>query len=312
VRLSLDLRLQQQVDALLANKKGSLVLLNAQTGEILAMASHPGFDPNTLSENWSDWVKSDQAVFLNRATQGQYSPGMALGPFLLAAVMNQENLPALPDSTSLVFDGVNWDCALPVSDKPTWGDLISHGCPGAINALALHLRSDQLIQLFHQLELDNTPQIDLPVATVVPYQNQGASERLALGEGTMSVSPLQMALAAAALSTDGKIPAPRIAMAVDTPMQDWVVLPGKNAPAPTPLGGRNNAVQTLQLANLPAWQITATAQSSQSKITWFLAGTNSGWSGTPLALALVLENNDPEGAQTIGETILQSILAPQP
>ena len=52
VRLSLDLNLQEQIDPLLGDHVGALVLLNAKTGEVLSMASHPYFDPNTLTENW--------------------------------------------------------------------------------------------------------------------------------------------------------------------------------------------------------------------------------------------------------------------
>ncbi len=172
VRLSLDLRLQQEADTLLTGHAGALVLLNSKTGEIYAMSSHPGFDPNLLDQNWNTWVNDKQGVFLNRATQGQYSPGTALGPFLLEAILDQKDQYALPDLPSLVFDGAIWNCALPVSDKPTWGELLSNGCPGGVNELAQHLSSVQLIELFHKLELDRSPQLTLPVAPVIDYQSQ--------------------------------------------------------------------------------------------------------------------------------------------
>ncbi len=159
VRLSLDLRIQQKADTLLTGHAGAIVLLNSQTGEIYAMSSQPGFDPNQLDQNWSKWVNDKQGVFLNRATQGQYSPGTALGPFLLEANLDQKDQYTLPESPSLVFDGAIWNCALPVSDKPTWSELLSNGCPGGVNELAQHLSADQLIELFHKLELDRSPQI---------------------------------------------------------------------------------------------------------------------------------------------------------
>ncbi len=310
VRLSLDLRIQQKVDELLAGHAGAVVLLNSQTGEIYAMSSQPGYDPNHLAENWGNWVNDRQGVFLNRATQGQYSPGTALGPFLYEAVLDQQTQIALPDSPSLVFDGEIWDCALPVSDKPTWGELLSHGCPGSVNAIAQQLRADQMIDLFHLLSLDRSPQITLPVAPVINYQSQDSSERLALGEGKMKVSPLQMALAASALSPAGIIPAPRIAMAVNTPTESWVILPGDQTTENPRLESRANAIKMLQMENLPAWQVTATAQGDNGKISWFLAGTNADWQGIPLSLAIVLEQDDPETAKLIGDEILQSMLLP--
>lgn len=72
VRLSLDLNLQRLADAALQGKTGALVLLNAQTGEVLAMASHPGFDANQLEQEWETLVQDPGAPFLNRAVLGFY------------------------------------------------------------------------------------------------------------------------------------------------------------------------------------------------------------------------------------------------
>ncbi len=310
VRLSLDMRVQSLADGLLNGKAGALVLLNSQTGEILAMASHPGFDPNTLENNWQKWIKEPGSVFVNRATQGQYSPGAALGPFILATVLNQENLPALPGNVALQYDGSAWDCALPLPQQPTWGDLIAHGCPAASNTLAQHLRPNQILEIIHQLGLDRSPQIDVPVAKVSFSPSQDTPERLALGQGSLSVSPLQMALAAAALNPQGNIPNPRIASAVNTSSQGWVVFPTRTDQPLPELRSRVNAEKLLSIQGLPAWSVTATSPTEHGKITWFLAGTTPEWKGAPLAFALVLESNDPNGAQKIGYEMMKIILMP--
>jgi cell division protein FtsW (lipid II flippase) len=83
-RLSLDLELQSKLDELLRGHKGSAILLNARTGEILAMASHPTFDPNNLSETGSQLIDDPDAPLLNRATQGFYPPGNILSLFIRA------------------------------------------------------------------------------------------------------------------------------------------------------------------------------------------------------------------------------------
>jgi len=75
VRLTIDLNLQRQADALLAGKRGALVLMNARTGEILAMASHPTFDSNRLDEDWSALIQDPASPLLNRATLGRYPVG---------------------------------------------------------------------------------------------------------------------------------------------------------------------------------------------------------------------------------------------
>jgi cell division protein FtsW (lipid II flippase) len=85
VRLSIDLPLQKRADDLLRGYKGSAILLNAKTGEILAMASHPTFDPNALSETGAELVNDPDAPLLNRATQGSYPADSVLSLFARVA-----------------------------------------------------------------------------------------------------------------------------------------------------------------------------------------------------------------------------------
>lgn len=75
VRTTLDLDYQQLVDKALGENAGAAVLINATSGEILAMASHPGFDANLLDETWSDLIQDDRAPLLNRASLGRYPSG---------------------------------------------------------------------------------------------------------------------------------------------------------------------------------------------------------------------------------------------
>ena len=81
-RLSIDLLLQAKTDQLLGTHSGAIVLMNAQTGEILAIASHPTFDPNKLDEDGATLTNDPKAPLLNRATQGQYPLGTILQPLI--------------------------------------------------------------------------------------------------------------------------------------------------------------------------------------------------------------------------------------
>lgn len=78
VKLTLDLELQKTAEATLGDRRGAAVALNAKTGEILAIASSPRFDPNMFTKpisqkQWEELQKGDDP-FLNRALQG-YPPG---------------------------------------------------------------------------------------------------------------------------------------------------------------------------------------------------------------------------------------------
>jgi len=86
VRLTLNMELQKMADELLDGHSGALVLLNAETGEILVMASQPGFDPNNLDDTWDQLIQDPLAPLINRATQGRYPTGeLADLPFMQAA-----------------------------------------------------------------------------------------------------------------------------------------------------------------------------------------------------------------------------------
>ncbi|MBF0464414.1 MAG: penicillin-binding protein 2 [Nitrospirae bacterium] len=80
ITLSLDINLQQIAEQSFKDKTGSLVALDPKTGEVLAMASMPSFDPNDFvmgidSEKWSALHKDKQYPLLNRALQSSYPPG---------------------------------------------------------------------------------------------------------------------------------------------------------------------------------------------------------------------------------------------
>ena len=69
--------LQQAAYEALGDRKGAVVVLEPDTGKILAMVSKPVFDPNTIVSNWDAILANDDrnSVLLNRASQGLYPPG---------------------------------------------------------------------------------------------------------------------------------------------------------------------------------------------------------------------------------------------
>lgn len=76
VYTTLDVQIQQVADEQLSIYKGAVVVTEVSTGKILALVSHPDFDPNQIMEIWDDLINDkSSSVLLNRATQGLYPPG---------------------------------------------------------------------------------------------------------------------------------------------------------------------------------------------------------------------------------------------
>jgi len=84
IRLTIDLSLQEAADRLLGPHTGAIVMLNPASGEILAMASHPAFDPNLLDTLGQDLIGDPTSPLLNRAAQGSYPILDVLDPLFRA------------------------------------------------------------------------------------------------------------------------------------------------------------------------------------------------------------------------------------
>ena len=251
IRLSIDLGLQKQADALLGKHTGAIVLLNAESGEILAMASHPTFDPNHLDEQAAALLQDPQSPLLDRAAQDLYPPGAGMQSWL---------------------QGIGLSAQTSISN--TTG-------------------------LFTDLGFYTTPELRLPVAlALTPAQ-------------PLRLSPLQVALAAAALSHAGIRPAPRLVMAVNTPAQGWVVLPSLSKSVQVlPIDTAISATQSRMVTNQPFWQWSGLAGQGNKTVTWSLAGTLPNWQGTPLAAVVLLEESNPQGAASISRDLIKGSMQP--
>lgn len=92
--LTIDAELQQATETALAGKEGAVVALGVNTGEVLAMASHPAFDPNLFSRGirrseWQALVEDPLRPLNNRAVQGQYPPGSTFKVIMAAAALEK-------------------------------------------------------------------------------------------------------------------------------------------------------------------------------------------------------------------------------
>jgi hypothetical protein len=125
-------------------------------------------------------------------------------------------------------------------------------------------------------------------------------------------SPVQIALGAAAVTSGGLRPAPLLVLAVDTPQAGWVLLPGLEQPdqlVATEIAAQ--AINELRDLQQVIWYSVAVERAQQEQATtWFTGGTLPDWDGTPLAIAVVLEEDNPALAEDLGRSLLQSAMLP--
>jgi hypothetical protein len=187
--------------------------------------------------------------------------------------------------------------------------LIAAGCPAALLELGEGIGAQGMIELFESLGFYSAPDIGLAVA------EPGVSlirrvDMASIGQDSLTVTPLQLALAAASLANEGLRPAPRLVTAVNAPDVGWQSLP--TAPAvETVLTGKENTAEIMEAMapdGQPFWEVTALARSSTRDLSWYVAGSLPNQAGARVALVVVLEERNPHLARQIGQSILEDVI----
>ena len=240
LRLSMDIRLQQEADRLMGNKRGAMVAINPQTGGILAFVSKPNFDPNIFidgidSDSWKALNENSQRPLINRVTQGLYPPGSTFKPFMGMALLesgkiNQHTVVSapgvwsIPNTSHLFRDSVrsghgsaNLSKAIQVSSDTFFYKL---GFELGIEKTAPYLAAFGLGQKTG-IDLPNEYQGILPT----PEWKEKRFARLpenkrrwniaemvpvSIGQGYNTYTPLQMAHATAILANNGVVYRPHL------------------------------------------------------------------------------------------------------
>jgi len=253
VRLSIDLYLQYRADEMMRDRRGAVILLNAQSGEIFVMSSHPTFDPNDMNDIGAQLNKDPAKPLINRATQGLYPIGSLADPFV-RALSNQ----------------------------------------GSVT-------QDNLQQVYETFGFYRAP--------VLRTQVVGALPKTEVAD--LHVSPLQVALACTALSNHGMIPAPRIATAVNTPNDGWVVLPALGTPFEALQAPAADEAGTSMIVDGESyWAHIGQATGDESPVTWFIGGTPPNWQASPLVVVVALEEDNERLARRIGQELLIDAMNP--
>ncbi len=324
VQLTLDLPTQQEAARAMEGQTGALIALGLPGGEVLALVSQPTYDPNTLDADWEKLTQSAGNPFFNRALQGRYQPGGVLEtPLIAAGLLTGYALDApVENATRPVQVGdVTLNCAALLPSRPlTLREAYAFACPFPFDEMVNNLGFSTIRAALETFRLDRPVNpagytLDEPAVIRLRPDNIRAA---ALGQGELTVTPLQMAILTAAIINDGSAPQPYTLLAVHPPeAADWTPIP----PAQTtqPMTTTNTARQLQDMMRLAVNQGAAqnaarpsqdigghasVAYSGDESLAWFIGFTTLGGK-RGVAIAVVLENSsDPGLAADIGGRVL--------
>ncbi|TAK14222.1 MAG: hypothetical protein EPO32_02565 [Anaerolineae bacterium] len=308
IRLSLDKDLQQRAQTALSNTPGAIVILNSRTGELLAIASNPSFDANTIAETGDSLGADPTSPLFNRATQGLYQPGGLLGPLLLTATRDADVLPEAPSALEITIQGQTFTCSRNTfSENPSWEEAIAAACPGALAELGLALQGDGFLDIVTQLGLYENLALELSTASLTAPIQIAAPGAAASGQGELRATPLQLARALSTISERGHLPSLQLALAVQHPDGQWLAYAESAAPIQV-LGGipSDQTAAALSTATGEYWSLAAPALNGpDSPLSWFVIATLSD-SDSPMLVLVLLESDSLAFAEFIGRDLFES------
>ncbi|MGB5326170.1 MAG: penicillin-binding protein 2 [Pseudomonadales bacterium] len=242
LRLSLDAELQAKVYRLMQDKRGSVVVMDIASGDVLSMVSTPGFDPNLFvtgisSEAFAELRDSIDLPMFNRSLQGQYPPGSTIKPIIALAGLNYG---VITNSTAIYDPG--W-YQLPNDPRyhRDWKrsghgakvdvfQAVVESCDTFFYDLAYKLGIDRIHAFAAEFGLGSKTGIDtsnersglLPSRSWKRATRQkpwfpGETLNIGIGQGYMLATPLQLAVSTAQLAARGVHRRPRIVIAADAP-----------------------------------------------------------------------------------------------
>ncbi len=295
---TLDSNIQKTAYDALGDNKGAVVVLDADTGQILTMVSKYSFDPASVKENWDSLNNSENSVMFNRATQGSYVPGSVFKIVTLLEFMRTN--PAYASYTyhcdgHYEKDGVVISCAgNKAHGEQTLEECFANSCNSAFIDMGLQLNNDSLHDTAEELLFNSKlpGKFTSKSGSFVLNSSAMLSDTMmtAMGQGESVTNVYHMALITAAIANGGKLMTPYLVDSIEnytgevvettTPKAYRNLMTAKEAAA---LSDYMSAVveygtaQTLSGAKYTAAGKTGTAEYSSNKDeshSWFVGFTN--------------------------------------
>ncbi|MEP7364686.1 MAG: penicillin-binding protein 2 [Acidobacteriota bacterium] len=225
IQLTIDLDLQAVAELALENRKGSVVVLDPRSGEVLAMASRPAYDPNKfagriLSREWYEIINNPDKPLLNRAIQAQLAPGSTFKPIVAMAGLESgdidENTTAHCSGGATFYGRFTACHAAKGHGTVSLNRAIAQSCDVFFYYAGDRMGIDKIAEYAERTGLGKRTGIDLPgeAEGIVPstrwkirHHRQkwyaGETISVAIGQGALTVTPIQLAYSIGGLVMGG-------------------------------------------------------------------------------------------------------------
>lgn len=345
LKLTIDLDIQKAAEQALEGWNGAIVALNPRNGEILAMASRPAFDPNDFAvrisrDEWNKLVTDPEHPLLNKAIQAQLPPASTFKTIMSVAGLQEgiaQNL-HVNCQGGAVFYGRYFACWISerhqVHGPVDIHKAIPQSCDVFFYTLAERLGIEKIAKWATALGIGQKTGVDLPneASGVMPSEEwklknfrqkwyAGEVISVGIGQGAVTVTPIQMARAVGGIAMGGTLYRPHIVnpndilpeyrsiLAADTPEvtrvpidpQNWITITDAMTGTVSPGGTAGSAhlqgidfggkTGTAQLMSNAALKVAGKGKSRQSDHdVWFVGVTPR--RNPELVVAILLEHGD--------------------
>ncbi len=243
VLLTIDLELQRFVaERMKEQQSGSVVVMDVVTGDVLAMVSTPGFDPNTFARGitqseWRDLLDSPERPLNNKSIAGVYPPGSTYKMVTALAALESKAIEPwtrLPCNGFLELGNIKFHCWLKGGHGSTnVVEALAHSCDCFFYEAARKAGIDRIAEMANRLGFGRQSELGLPGESAgiqpsrawkqeklgKPWQH-GDTFNLGIGQGYMTATPLQLAIMTARIANGGYEVQPNLLLASATPREE--------------------------------------------------------------------------------------------
>jgi penicillin-binding protein 2 len=270
LRLTIDLDLQIAVEQALEGHNGAAIALDPRTGEVLALASRPTFDPNHFAvrisrDEWSALINDPGKPLLNKAIQAQLPPGSVFKIIMSVAGLEEGVAQTLSVNCAggKIFYGRFFKCHSVHGGGVVITRAIPQSCDTFFYTLAERLGISRIAKYAMALGLGRRTGIDLPqeVSGVMPSEEwkartfkqkwyAGETISVGIGQGAVATTPIQLAYAIGGIASGGVLRRPHVAFPQDLPPEFRQVSGGGEDEVRVPIDPKNWELITDAMANV--------------------------------------------------------------